>query len=351
MVGSRSKSTFTIAENEWSPSVTSRKGGLRSVVWADCVQALVMFAAPLSIIGKVLHDARGANPPLRPMRDFNVRDYAFRTEFDVSSDENIWACVAASLPYTLVRVGFDQMSVQRFMAARTVQAAKRTAIAGGLLVLVFFAIAMVAAVTLIYWYRDCDPALHGAIKTYDQLFLSLYSSASGPFAGLVLLAVSSPWVNAKGAGWGSVLVCIVQLWHALGRSMWGSGVPPFLPRSLDRCPSINNTATMPATMDSAPPNSPQCVHDTFVMSGCRHFVMEYGGVDDVAKNIGLTSPSFLKLWNRFRFLRRILKNAESPKEEEEAMSPLKSHESTPTAVAQTTMAEKNSGLNTQQAKA
>ncbi|XP_049273292.1 putative sodium-dependent multivitamin transporter [Rhipicephalus sanguineus] len=150
-------------------TVYTALGGLRSVVWADCVQALVMFAAPLSIIGKVLYDSGSASPPLRSMSDFNYAEYVFRTDFDVSSDENIWSTLVSAMPYTLVRVAFDQMSVQRFMAARTLQAAKRTAVAGGLFVLFFFTIAITAGVALIYWYRDCDPVLRGAIKTFDQV--------------------------------------------------------------------------------------------------------------------------------------------------------------------------------------
>ncbi|KAL3223400.1 hypothetical protein MRX96_027573 [Rhipicephalus microplus] len=150
-------------------TVYTALGGLRSVVWADCVQALVMFAAPLTIIGKVLYDSGSASPPLRSMSDFNYKEYVFRTNFDVSSDENIWSGVVSSMPFTLVRVAFDQMSVQRFMAARTIEAAKRTAVAGGLFVLCFFLIATASGLTLIYWYRDCDPVLRGAIKTFDQV--------------------------------------------------------------------------------------------------------------------------------------------------------------------------------------
>ncbi|KAL1477013.1 hypothetical protein MTO96_017878 [Rhipicephalus appendiculatus] len=42
------------------------------------------------------------------------------------------------------------------------------------------------------------PLLYGLrVSTVFQVFISFYSSASGPFAGLMLLAISSPWVKAK----------------------------------------------------------------------------------------------------------------------------------------------------------
>ncbi|KAL1476565.1 hypothetical protein MTO96_018403 [Rhipicephalus appendiculatus] len=283
-------------------------GGLRGVVWADCVQALVMFLAPLTIIAKVIYDSGHVEPPLRSMSDLNVTEYMFRADLDLTLDENIWSCFIGGLPYIFVRVGFDQMVVQRFMAARSEQDAKRIAVVSSVFVVFFFFLVGVAGGTIIYWYRDCDPLLSGAIKSYDQvvpyylkeslsevtamrglflagllgattstvssvvnshaatfyidviapyyklseekalivmrllafasgaimtlfaiavpalgtatrLFLNFYASASGPFSALVILAVTSPWVNSKGAAWASLVVCAFQLWHAVGRSM------------------------------------------------------------------------------------------------------------------------------------
>ncbi|XP_077528025.1 sodium-coupled monocarboxylate transporter 2-like [Haemaphysalis longicornis] len=305
-------------------------GGLRSVVWADCVQALVMFASPLTVIGKVAYDSQGAIPPLRPLSDFNVTDNILRTTFDLTSDENVWSSLLAAVPFMLVRTGLDQMAVQRFMAARSLVQAKRIAITGATLVLLFFFVVAVAALFVIYWYRDCDPVLSGAIESYDQivpyyireslsnvatlrglflagllgaststlssivnthaaviyvdvvlpyvhmsqrtaivvmrllalgsgtimtvlafvvpyigsiarLFLSLYSICAGPFSGLVLLGISSPWVNAKGAAWAGLLVCALQLWHAVGRSLSAVAHHAMLYRTLDRCPPPTNS--------------------------------------------------------------------------------------------------------------
>ncbi|KAL3223423.1 hypothetical protein MRX96_027594 [Rhipicephalus microplus] len=222
-------------------------GGLRSVVWADCIQAAVMAATPLIIIGKVIYDSPNASPPLRPLSDFNVTHYIF----------------------SFVRTGFDQMAVQRFIAARTLQQAKRMAITGAVFVVIFLVMAAVGAldnnilvvpyfvkerlsdVTMLRgvflaglvgaststvssivnshaatFYIDIvspyiDMSEKTAVRvmrllalasgtimtlfaiavpylgTATRLFISLYSSAAGPFAGLILLAISSPWVNAK----------------------------------------------------------------------------------------------------------------------------------------------------------
>ncbi|XP_070379719.1 putative sodium-dependent multivitamin transporter [Dermacentor albipictus] len=380
-------------------------GGLRGVVWADCVQALVMFIAPLTIIAKVLYDSGRVDPPLRPMRDLNVTEYMFRSNLDMTLDENIWSCFIGGLPYIFVRVGLDQMVVQRFMAARTVQDAKRIAIVSSVFVVFFFFLVGVAGGTIIYWYRDCDPLLSGAIKSYDQvvpyylkeslsevtalrglflagllgattstvssvvnshaatffidviapyyilsegkalivmrllafasgtimtlfaiavpsigtatrLFLNFYASASGPFAALVILAVSSPWVNAKGAAWASVVVCGLQLWHAVGRSLSSVVKPPVFPGTLDRCPGPENvTAEIARNLYTTD------AHSSYVFPLYRlsffwssffgslltillAMVLSFatGGRQKARNKLRFTSPVFIDTWKRFKFI-------------------------------------------------
>ncbi|XP_070389762.1 putative sodium-dependent multivitamin transporter isoform X2 [Dermacentor albipictus] len=390
-------------------TVYTALGGLRSVVWADFAQAFVMFSSPFIIIGKVIYDSSSASPPLKPISDINITDYMFRTNFDVTSDENLWSGLVAAVPFSLARTAFDQMAVQRFMAAKTLGDARRIAIGGPLLVFSFFFLALATSLGLVYWYRDCDPLLSGAIKTYDQivphymterlarvtmlrglflagligaststvssvvnshaaifyidvikphvrmtgrkavfimralafssgtimtllaiaaphiataarLFFTFYSTASGPFAGLVLLAISSPWVNAKGAAWGTVLVCIMQLWHAIGRSLSSVAPPRLITRTLERCPPLNN-ASFEARNHTMLPSERAPVfllyQASFYWMSFSGFVLTLllgttlslvtGGDKTARNNVPLTSPIFLKLWARFKFFRHMLR--------------------------------------------
>ncbi|KAK8759349.1 hypothetical protein V5799_003017 [Amblyomma americanum] len=304
------------------------------------------------------------------------------------------------------------MSVQRFMAARSLRAAKRTTVAGSHFILFFFLMAVFAGVAIIYWYRDCDPLVKGVIKSYDQIvpyymtqslsevsmlrglflagvlgaststvssvvnsnaatfyvdvltpyvkmserkavlvmrllafasgaimtmlavaapaagtvaraFVSLYASASGPFAGLVLLAISSPWVNAKGAGWACVLVCGLQVWHAVGRSLSHVAIPPLLTGTLERCPLALNTTqnfTNPESSVQGSHSSSSYVFPLYQLSflwissiGALLTIflgttlsLATGGVAQSRKNLRLTSLFVLSFWLRFKFFRRIL---------------------------------------------
>ncbi|XP_075532309.1 sodium/iodide cotransporter-like isoform X2 [Dermacentor variabilis] len=275
-------------------------GGLRGVVWADCAQAFVMFLSPIVIIAKVLYDSSNVTPPLRPMSDANITDFAFRMNLDITTDENFWSGMAGALPFCLVRTGLDQMAVQRFMAARTLRDAKRIALAGPLLVLLFFVLGECTAIAIMYWFRDCDPLIRGIIKSYDEivphymmkrladlpmlrgLFLAglvgaststissivnshaaiFYVDVVSPYteisekkavivmrllaltSGIImtLCAISVPYLGtaARGVGSATMLVCSFLLWHAIGRSLSDIAPPPLLPKTLDRCPlSLN----------------------------------------------------------------------------------------------------------------
>lgn len=107
----------------FTATVYTALGGLRGVVWTDCVQALIIVAAPATIIIKVLWDSRTRN--LRPFTFEDFKTYAFQTKVDFSQDENLWSCLIGLLWGWVYRAGLDQMSVQRYLAARSLTDAKR----------------------------------------------------------------------------------------------------------------------------------------------------------------------------------------------------------------------------------
>ncbi|KAL1476563.1 hypothetical protein MTO96_018402 [Rhipicephalus appendiculatus] len=251
----------------------------------------------------VVYDSSHVTPPLRPITDFNITEYMFRMNMDITSDDTFWSCLIGGLPYIVVRMGFDQMVVQRYMAARTLRAAKIIAVAGAAFVVLFFLLVTISAAYIIYWYRDCDPFVRGDISNYDQLFLSLYASASGPFAGLILLAISSPWVNAKGAAWSSMAVCLLQLWHAVGKSFFTEPLAPVFVGTLDRCPLVEKNSSIGIENLGATPDSVLTSRSqVFPLYQLSFFWSSFiGGVKTCHDNLSFTSPLFLNLWRRFKF--------------------------------------------------
>ncbi|KAL1470572.1 hypothetical protein MTO96_024144, partial [Rhipicephalus appendiculatus] len=251
-------------------------GGLRGVVWADCVQGIVLFAAPFVIIAKISYDSANLDKPLRPLTYFDIKDRLLKV---------VWA--------------------------------------GNALVAFFLLTISLTSSALAYWYRDCDPMLTGAITRYDQvvplyvaeklagvpclrgLFLAglvgasistvssvinshaaafyvdvvsphfelgprqamwmthflelgsgtlmtafailvpyvgtairiamaLYSGASGPFAGMIIVAICLPWTNTKGTAIATSAIFAFELWQTVGRTLSGLE-PPKMNTTLLHC--------------------------------------------------------------------------------------------------------------------
>ncbi|CAN7937029.1 unnamed protein product, partial [Ixodes hexagonus] len=184
-------------------------GGLRGVVWMDCLQAALTLLAPATIIFKVIYDAFHLTVPLRPLSDLDVKPYFLDTSLDFTRDENVWSCLVGLSAMALYSSSIGPAIVQRYLAARTLKDAQRTACLGVLLSVTFSCIQISMTLVLIFWYRDCDPLLLGSVRKIDQLLpfyvkqnLSNIPGFSGLFlAGIVCASAStvSSTINSSAA--------------------------------------------------------------------------------------------------------------------------------------------------------
>ncbi|XP_077498935.1 putative sodium-dependent multivitamin transporter isoform X1 [Amblyomma americanum] len=372
-------------------------GGLRSVVWADCVQGVIMTASPLIIIGKIVYDSVHSEVPMRPLTEFNTTFYFWETSWDLTTDETVWAAAVGALPLHLVRLGLDQMITQRFLAAKSMHDARTVAFCCIGILSFFYALNGATALSIIFWFRDCDPLLSGSIPRYEQIvpyyvnksasalmgirglflagvisasistissivnshaavlyvdivspyikiperrsglvmaalatgsgtvmtvlgllvpyigsaarfFIALYAAASGPFAGIIILATCFPWANAKGTATAALVVFIVEIWQTAGR--FASKITsPRMTYTLDRCPA-NTTFALNHTLPYIPTDSPDvfplyrlsaywcCLFATFftVLIGLALSIASARAGDNLEKAISLSSPTALNFW-------------------------------------------------------
>ncbi|CAN8001809.1 unnamed protein product [Ixodes hexagonus] len=171
-------------------TVYTALGGLRSVVWTDCMQTVIILSGLATIFIKVGFDS--FFKPRRPFSFQDLKPYFFNAIFDVTEDENIWANLIGLSAMCLFRNGIDQAAVQRYLAARTLKDARRTAWYGTSMINGYFLLTCILSLVMAYWYRDCDPELSGEIDTHDQIipFYVVRNLASVPgFSGLFLSGI------------------------------------------------------------------------------------------------------------------------------------------------------------------
>ncbi|XP_077538907.1 sodium-coupled monocarboxylate transporter 2-like [Haemaphysalis longicornis] len=169
-------------------------GGLRGVVWTDCLQLLIIIIAPTTIIIKILVDSLSDNARVQHLTDLNYKEYMADFSLDLTNDENVWTCLFGASALAIFRLCFDQVVVQRQMACRTLEEAKRTTINGSLMLFLVYTVACALAFALIIWFRGCDPGLLGEIKTIDQIlpyYITKYLVDIPGLSGLFLAGVVS----------------------------------------------------------------------------------------------------------------------------------------------------------------
>ncbi|XP_077541844.1 sodium-coupled monocarboxylate transporter 1-like isoform X3 [Haemaphysalis longicornis] len=167
-------------------------GGLRGVVWMDCVQLLIILVAPTALIARILVDSLSESSAIKPLTDFNVKKYMGDFNLDLTSDENVWSCLWGTSATALYRLCFDQVVVQRQLACKTLREAKRTVVAGTAILLAVYILTLSVGFALIIWFRGCDPGLLGDIKTIDEIvpyYINKYLVGVPGISGLFLAGV------------------------------------------------------------------------------------------------------------------------------------------------------------------
>ncbi|KAG0445606.1 hypothetical protein HPB47_013488 [Ixodes persulcatus] len=89
------------------------------------MQGILVLICPITIIVKIIYDSfYDPEIRLRPLSDLNIKPYLFEASLDFTNDENVWASLIAVSCSHFYRMGMDQIVVQRYAAARTLQEAQ-----------------------------------------------------------------------------------------------------------------------------------------------------------------------------------------------------------------------------------
>ncbi len=142
--------------------VYTMMGGMKSVVWNDCVQLVVYMAGGL-VVAFVLLDRlpEGWNQFLRfglAEEKFRVFDFAWPAweegGFPWHDPFTFWAGLVGGAFLTLGTHGTDQMMVQRYLAARNEHAAGIALLLSGFVVMLQFALFLMLGIGLACFYQE-----------------------------------------------------------------------------------------------------------------------------------------------------------------------------------------------------
>ncbi|HJN07546.1 MAG TPA: sodium:solute symporter [Pirellulaceae bacterium] len=145
--------------------VYTMMGGMKSVVWNDCIQLLVYMAGGI-VVALVLLDRfpGGWSQFLEfglAQDKFRVFDFAWPWQtpdgFPWDDPYTFWAGLVGGAFLTLGTHGTDQMMVQRYLAARSERGAGIALLFSGFVVMLQFALFLMLGVGLACFYEEVQP--------------------------------------------------------------------------------------------------------------------------------------------------------------------------------------------------
>lgn len=173
-------------------------GGMRSVVWNDCVQMVVYLAGGMLIIGLV---AARLPSGWESLIDFGRETGRFRLldfTFDISSPAGFaatfsnpytfWAGLIGGLFLTLGTHGTDQLTVQRLLSSRNQSDARKALITSGIVVFGQFVLFLFLGVALAAYYHTF-PSVTPIEKPDDAVARFIAHDMPVGLRGVLLAAV------------------------------------------------------------------------------------------------------------------------------------------------------------------
>ncbi|MEC7679299.1 MAG: sodium:solute symporter [Planctomycetota bacterium] len=149
-------------------------GGLRAVIWSDCIQLLIYMIGGLMALAILIQSIPGGWGELMAFAEQTERMRIFDLRF--AGDENfnlwtepytLWAGILGGALLTLGTHGTDQMFVQRYLAARSRRDASKAVIFSGFIVMGQFILFLIIGIALACYYERVVPT---TFEKNDEVF-------------------------------------------------------------------------------------------------------------------------------------------------------------------------------------
>ena len=163
-------------------------GGMRSVVWNDCVQLVIYIIGGVVILALVLSRLPGGFEQFQQFGLETGRFQIFDFRFNFTDPYILWAGIIGGIFLTLGTHGTDQLTVQRLLSARNESDARKALIASGFVVFCQFAMFLLVGVALAAYFHEF-PAATEIASNDDAVATFIADEMPVGLRGLLLAAV------------------------------------------------------------------------------------------------------------------------------------------------------------------
>ncbi|XP_052769941.1 sodium-coupled monocarboxylate transporter 2-like isoform X2 [Mya arenaria] len=277
-------------------------GGLRTVIWTDVFQFIILYGGLLVILILGINKVGG----MKRMGEIAIA--GGRVNFSIIDPDprvrhTVWGLLIGGI-FNWLPNCCNQSAVQRICSMKSIRDAKISCLLN-IPFLVIYGVLLALVGLLLYAYftlEQCDPYLSGAISNNNQLFVlrhklhvgeyiarsshrrlegrstvqenndcktcclsirrpccwscvpssfvdgtyhtgvTAMGATGGPMVGIIFLGATFPQANWIGAFAGGIIGIVVNMWVALGSFLYGAKAPTSLPVSIEGCLTKNLTS-------------------------------------------------------------------------------------------------------------
>jgi SSS family transporter len=164
-------------------------GGMRSVVWNDCVQLVIYATGGVAAVFVIAAHVPGGWGAVWQFADAHDKLRVFDLSLAWDQPYTLWAGLIGGAVLTLGTHGTDQMLVQRYLSARTERDAGRAIVASGLVVALQFALFLFIGVELAAYYAGRpDVTFARTDQVFAHFIVHEFPKDTG-LVGLMLAAI------------------------------------------------------------------------------------------------------------------------------------------------------------------
>lgn len=164
-------------------------GGMRSVVWNDCIQLVVYMIGAFAALAVIVVNIPGGWSELISYGQSTGKFDLFDWTFSLSQPYTFWAGLIGGAVLTIGTHGTDHMMVQRYLSARSQSDAGRAVALSGIVVFLQFALFLVIGVGLACYYSQFpEKTFAKADAVFADFIVNVFPKNTG-LVGLMLAAI------------------------------------------------------------------------------------------------------------------------------------------------------------------
>jgi sodium-coupled monocarboxylate transporter 8/12 len=176
-------------------------GGMKAVIWTDVMQLVVLFGGQVTIALIALDRVPGGIREVVALASAEGR-WNVSLSLDPTVRLTVWGLVIGGAFMHLVQMATDQVSVQRYLTAKSLKEAQRGLWIKLLLVLPVTAVFYGSGLILFAFYQvHGDPLVAGHIQKTDQILpYFVVTELPAGFSGLLIAAIYAASMSTISAG-------------------------------------------------------------------------------------------------------------------------------------------------------